>query len=394
MRLSPAHVGLLLAGSLSMNAIAQEGSTDSGSAAEYEVIEAPALTSNKIKESVLIEVARAGERLVAVGAHGNIITANTTDINTWNQAPVPTSVLLTSVEFSDSENGWATGHHGVIIRTTDGGVSWQHVLDGFRLLELEASFYQKKVAQLEAALEQADEADIGDLEWDLDTAKFQLETVQQAQQESGPTKPFLDIVAIDAKTAFAVGAYGTLVKTTNGGATWTLLNDKLDNPDGFHLNAIVKHQDQLFIAGEAGTAYSSADSGDTWQAVPPPYAGSFFGAHFDNQGRLWTYGLRGNIFYSDDLGSSYTAIDSPAEANLSAGFSDANGHQWLVGNSGTLVEIKPDLSATSYSHPSNSVITDLVQVGEEKILTGRSGLLHWPAKISKEEAVVTAQGAQ
>ena len=115
MRLSPTHVGLLLAGTLSMNAIAQEGSTDSTAAAEYEVIEAPAITSNKIKDSVLIEVARAGDRLVAVGAHGNIIYQSGDD-NTWKQAAVPTSVLLTSIDFSDAQTGWATGHHGVIIK--------------------------------------------------------------------------------------------------------------------------------------------------------------------------------------------------------------------------------------------------------------------------------------
>ncbi|TDP40812.1 photosystem II stability/assembly factor-like uncharacterized protein [Idiomarina aquatica] len=394
MRLSPTHVGLLLAGTLSMNAIAQEGSTDSGSAAEYEVIEAPALTSNKIKESILIEVARAGESLVAVGAHGNIIVSDSQDINTWQQASVPTSVLLTSVDFSDAQHGWATGHHGVIIKSTDGGDSWQRVLDGFKLLELEADFYQQQITKLEAAIEQADDAEVGDLEWDLDTAKFQLENVQQAQQESGPSKPFLDIVALSNDIAIAIGAYGTLVKTTDGGANWDLLNDKLDNPNGFHLNAISQNGVQLFIAGEAGTAYSSDDNGETWQAVPPPYPGSFFGAHFDNQGRLWTYGLRGNIFYSDDLGASYTQVESEANANLSAGYTDAEGNQWLVGNSGTLVKIDAELTAKEYSHPSNAVITDIIQVGDEKVLTGRSGLLYWPARISKEEAVLTAQGAQ
>lgn len=158
---------------------------------------------------------------------------------------------------------------------------------------------------------------------------------------------------------------------------------------GFTSNGV-----QLFIAGEAGTAYSSDDNGETWQAVPPPYPGSFFGAHFDNQGRLWTYGLRGNIFYSDDLGASYTKIESEATANLSAGYTDAEGNQWLVGNSGTLVKIDAELTAKEYSHPSNAVITDIIQVGDEKVLTGRSGLLYWPARISKEEAVLTAQGAQ
>lgn len=394
MRLSPTHVGLLLAGMVSMNAIAQEGSADSGSAAEYEVIEAPALTSNKIKESVLIEVANAGKRLVAVGAHGNIIVSASADGNTWEQASVPTSVLLTSVDFSDAKHGWATGHHGVIIRTTDGGNNWQRVLDGFRLMELEIDFYQQKVEQLQQRVAQADPAQVSDLEWELDTAKFQLETVQQAQQDSGPTKPFLDIVALDENTALAIGAYGTLVKTADGGQSWTILNNRLDNPNSFHLNAISQDGQRLFIAGEAGTAYSSSDLGETWQAVPPPYSGSFFGAHFDNRGRLWIYGLRGNIFYTDDLGASYTAIDSDADSNLSAGYTDAKGHQWLVGNSGAIIEIDTDLNATAYSHPSNSVITDIIQSGDEKILTGRSGLMFWPAHMSKKVAETTAQGAQ
>ncbi|RUO77648.1 WD40/YVTN/BNR-like repeat-containing protein [Idiomarina seosinensis] len=395
MRLSPTHVGLLLTGLLSMNAIAQEGSTDTGSAAEYDVIEAPAITAKveKIKQSALIEIAAAGDKLVAVGAHGNIIHRES-DGNTWQQASVPTSVLLTSVQFFNEQIGWATGHHGVLLKTKDGGKSWQRVLDGFRLLDLEIAFYKQQVSELEQQLETAEDAEVGDLEWDLDTAKFQLETVQQAKQESGPTKPFLDIVAINKQTAIAVGAYNTIVRTDDGGQNWQLLNDRLDNPNGFHLNAITASQQQLYIAGEAGTAYRSKDSGNSWEAVAPPYQGSFFGAHFDNQDRLWVYGLRGNLFYSNDLGDSYQQVDSAVDVNLSAGFSDRDGHQWLVGNSGVIVELDTELNATEHRHPSSSVLTDIIPLQNEKIVIGRSGLMYWPARMSKEEAVITAQGAQ
>ncbi|MGM0526535.1 MAG: WD40/YVTN/BNR-like repeat-containing protein [Pseudomonadota bacterium] len=395
MRLSPTHVGLLLTGLLSMNAIAQEGSTDKGAAAEYEVIEAPAITAKveKIKQSALIEIAAAGDKLVAVGAHGNIIHRQRDD-NTWQQASVPTSVLLTSVHFFNEQIGWATGHHGVLLKTEDGGKNWRRVLDGFRLMDLEIAFYKQQVADLEQQIETAEDAEVGDLEWDLDTAKFQLETVQQSKQESGPTKPFMDIVSINEQTAIAIGAYNTIVKTTDGGDNWQLLNNQLDNPDGFHLNAISANEQQLFIAGEAGTAYRSKDSGNSWEAVPPPYQGSFFGAHFDNEGRLWVYGLRGNLFYSTDLGDSYQKVDSAVDVNLSAGFTDTEGHQWLVGNSGVVVELDSDLNATEYRHPSSSVLTDIIPLQDEKIIIGRSGLMYWPARMSKEEAVITAQGAQ
>lgn len=377
MRLSPTHVGLMLASVLSMNTIAQEGSNQTGSASQYDVIEAPAITSNIIQQSVLIEVTATEQRLVAVGAHGNIIYRHRDDNNTWQQAAVPTSVLLTSVEFASNRVGWATGHHGVIIKTTDGGENWQRVLDGFQLLELEETFYQTKVADLEQQLETASDSDKGDLEWDLDNAKFQLETVQRALNDSGPSKPLLDIIPLGSERAIAVGAYNTIVETRDGGESWTLLNDQLDNPNGFHLNAISRSGQQLFIAGEAGTAYRSRNNGSDWEAVAPPYSGSFFGSHFDSQGRVWLYGLRGNVFYSTDLGDSYQAVEAGVEGQISGGYSDQQGQQWLVGNSGTIIRIDQDLQAKDFTHPSSSVLTDLIPTAEGLVLTGRSGLMHW-----------------
>ncbi|MGM0481679.1 MAG: WD40/YVTN/BNR-like repeat-containing protein [Pseudomonadota bacterium] len=395
MRLSPTHVGLLLTGLLSVNTIAQEGSVSTSAATDYEVIEAPALTSTptKIKSSVLIEIAAAGDRLVAVGDYGNIIYRSPED-STWQQASVPTSVLLTSVTFFNDLVGYATGHHGVILKTTDGGKSWQRVLDGFKLLQLEKTFFQQQVAALEKQLARADDADIDDLEWDLDTAKFQLETVQLAINESGPTKPFVDIVAMSAEHVIAVGAYNTLVSSQNGGQQWQLLNNRLDNPDGYHLNSVAANGEQVFIAGEAGTAYRSRDSGQNWESVAPPYSGSFFGTHFADNGRVWLYGLRGNVFYSDSFGDRYQAVDTGVGDNISGGFTQANGDTWLVGNSGIVLEIESDGAIHEHRHPSNSVLTDIVPANDEKILTGRSGMLYWPVKQDAKKLELMSQGAQ
>ena len=45
------------------------------------------------------------------------------------QEPVPLEWLndadLNDVHFIDPQNGWAVGQHGTILRTTDGGVTWQ-----------------------------------------------------------------------------------------------------------------------------------------------------------------------------------------------------------------------------------------------------------------------------
>ena len=383
MRLSPTHIGLLLSGVLSTFAFAQE--TDVSSQQGFDVIYAPAMqaSSELIIKNPLIATAKLSNRLVAVGSHGNIITREI-DNNTWQQANVPTSVLLTSIDFESDTVGYAAGHHGVVLKTTDAGDSWQRVFDGFDLLDLEIKFYQQRITELEQQIaEDGDES--GDLQWALDDANFYLENAQRAKQETGPSKPLLDIKILANGNILAVGAYNTLLLSQDKGETWSLISDRLDNPNGFHLNAIASYNNTVFIAGEAGTAYASQDNGESWRSVAPPYDGSLFGAHFDNQGRLWTYGLRGNIFVSDDLGARYDNVDSPADANLMSGYGDSNGTQWIVGNSGVILEISPELEVTEHTHPSSAVFGDMVEFNGEKVLTSRSGIYYWPAKSTDSE---------
>ena len=75
-------------------------------------------------QSLLIDIARAGERLVAVGERGHVLYSDDSG-QRWIQAPVPVSVMLTAVWFLDAQHGWAVGHDGMIIATDDGGASWR-----------------------------------------------------------------------------------------------------------------------------------------------------------------------------------------------------------------------------------------------------------------------------
>ncbi|MBK7814829.1 MAG: hypothetical protein IPJ52_11220 [Rhodocyclaceae bacterium] len=61
---------------------------------------------------------------MAVGEHGVIIIADDDRLE-WRQAKlVPTRATLNDVSFVDERNGWAVGHWGVILHTTDGGETW------------------------------------------------------------------------------------------------------------------------------------------------------------------------------------------------------------------------------------------------------------------------------
>ncbi|WVM93429.1 YCF48-related protein [Halopseudomonas pachastrellae] len=78
--------------------------------------------------------------------------------------------------------------------------------------------------------------------------------LDQPVDPDGPSlleRPLMDVWFRDANTGFAIGAYGTFLRTDDGGETWEDRTYDIDNPDGFHYNAMAEVNGAgLFIAGE------------------------------------------------------------------------------------------------------------------------------------------------
>jgi photosystem II stability/assembly factor-like uncharacterized protein len=143
----------------------------------------PAQASPLAARSLLQGVARAGQRLVAVGQRGHIVHSADGGA-TWQQAKVPVSSDLTAVFFASERKGWAVGHDGVILATTDGGLTWTLQLDGHKANELLVRHMEQRAqAQAQAA----------DLKALLGEA--------QRYREQGADKPFLDVWFADENTA-------------------------------------------------------------------------------------------------------------------------------------------------------------------------------------------------
>lgn len=260
------------------------------------------------EQSLLLDGQAVDGRLVVVGERGHILVS-ADDGRTWQQRPVPTRATLTSVFFVNNRMGWAAGHDAVILKTEDGGDSWQRV-------------YQ----------------DIAD------------------------QRPILDLWFRDENLGYAIGAYGLFLRTDDGGATWAARSfeaeetlgeeDSQDNADAdawyeseaawsmdFHLNHLRSSASsgRLFIAGEAGHVFRSDDGGDTWIDLLPPYEGSLFGTLPLGQGFLLTYGLRGNLLISDDAGLTWTLAETHTEASLNDAIQLTDGRIVVAGLAGTLL---------------------------------------------------------
>lgn len=253
-------------------------------------VDRPAMMSTKASRSLLIDIAWAGKRLVAVGDRGHILLSDD-EGKSWQQAAVPVSVMLTAVFFPDERHGWAVGHNGVILSSADAGASWQ--------------------------VQHSDKS--------ADDEKF--------------GHPLLDVWFADDKTGYAVGAYGYFLATQDGGATWSNHAGAVNDTEGWHLNAIagMPGTDMVFIAGERGVLYRSPDRGITWQSLSSPFDGSFFGVSAVAPDMLLVYGLQGRLYRSSDQGKSWQQVQTGVTSGLNDAAMLDDGQIVVVGNAGVLL---------------------------------------------------------
>jgi photosystem II stability/assembly factor-like uncharacterized protein len=245
-----------------------------------------------VSRALLLDVASAGQRLVAVGERGHVLLSDDHG-QTWSQAQsVPTRALLTGVCFGNAREGVAVGHDEVILTTRDGGQTWA-------------------------------------------LAHFAPESQQ----------PLLDVVCA-GRRVIAVGAYGVYFSSRDGGASWGQKKfapvagkpapdrevasggasgadaaGHVPAPDDvrrdFHLNKIAASSpDTLYIAAEGGHLYRTDDGGLTWHELPSPYDGSFFGVRPLGGDTVLAYGLRGNLFRSEDAGATWRKVETGTYAML------------------------------------------------------------------------------
>lgn len=308
--------------------------------AQEDAAASPSVIAPLAAKSLLLDLAWAGERAVAVGERGHVLVSDDQGA-TWTQVPVPASANLTAVYFVDEMHGWAVGHDELILRTEDGGSLWERVH-----LDTEAN------------------------------------------------RPLLDVWFADAERGLAVGAYGALYASADGGRSWSAmpfepmpLGGPVTEPDpddydaevdmgfDFHLNAIAAGPGEtLYLAAEAGRLFRSDDSGATWRELPSPYDGSFYGVLPLESGALLAYGLRGNMFRSEDGGENWTEVATGAITLLSTGIQAGPDTIVLVGLAGVILVSRDEGRSFSLSQQDDRKgLSSLLWVGDDTIIVAGEG---------------------
>lgn len=332
--------------------------------------------------SLLLDIARADDRLVAVGERGHILLSKD-GAESWQQVPVPTRQMLTAVHFPSAMRGWAVGHDGIVLSSVDGGASWAQQRDGLVAQDRLNRIKVERLAREEEALKQqvlsADSLEEREtLQLELEDAVLDSEDARYALRNSVHAPPLLDVFFSDDLHGVAVGAFNTLLVTSDGGSNWRYIADRLDNLNEYHLNAVTGDgEGSVWLAGEGGLLFRSNDHGEQWQRLDSPYEGSWFGlALSPDSAKLLVFGLRGNVYASTDGGIRWQRRAVNSDRTLSGGlFLNAN-KVALVGAVGTLLFSTDGGNSFSASAMGGRVNLSAVSFADGQILAVGQGGLH------------------
>lgn len=184
---------------------------------------------------------------------------------------------LNSVFFIDSNNGWAVGRQGKIIRTTDGGNTW-------------------------------------------------------LQQNSGTTNDLNKVFMVDAGTGYAVGKSGTCLKYN--GSSWSALSIGFSQAmhGVYFLNA-----NTGWISGDWGRIMMTTNGGSSWttQVNNSQYSNLFYDLHMLSTSEGWAVGTSGRVLKYN--GTNWSNVTNPATADLYSVHFSSSSNGFITGKNSTVL---------------------------------------------------------
>jgi photosystem II stability/assembly factor-like uncharacterized protein len=142
------------------------------------------------------------------------------------------------------------------------------------------------------------------------------------RQDPQVDRPLFAVHFFDARHGVATGLWSLVLTTRDGGASWQSV--ALPPPDGAKkadlnlLGLFADERGRVFAAAERGMVLRSDDRGATWTYAATGYKGSFWTGLALPGGVLLAGGLRGSLYRSADDGRSWARVDTASRSSITA----------------------------------------------------------------------------
>lgn len=142
-----------------------------------------------------------------------------------------------------------------------------------------------------------------------------------------------------AETIYAVGEWGTVLRSTDGGASLDEIT--VEDFSGCVYKVDGDGDRHVFACGDGGAVLRSDDEGQSFQAcdtgVHKRLLNVWVSPQFASSGVVWAIGDGGTILRSDDGGESWQPRESGVSTPLCALCGTSDDNVWVVGDSGVLL---------------------------------------------------------
>lgn len=333
------------------------------------------------------------DRLWIVGEYGTVFNTNFT--SDWDKVDLGTNTHFTGITFKE-EKGWIIGTDGVIYQSENSGQNWHLKNSGTSKNLKQVHFLNENVGWIIGVDSLMLHTTDGGNNWDIDTLDYGLQTGAYAW-------PWNQVLFQNEEVGWLLVGYyfpgnlgidpesgGALLKTTNGGETWAILDSGdtkytsiyfLNDSIGWLTTKSVNNGIRFFSTSNGGGTWilqpstpewreiyfideligwgisgtfigKTTNSGLTWtidEYMEPPGPGDGFkGLMIDNYTEGWCAGSSGFILSTTDGGNSwqnfderldiyYASLKDVAFVNESDGW--AVGQQYLDGPNDSAIVI-------------------------------------------------------
>lgn len=222
---------------------------------------------------------------------------------------------------TNGESIVVAGNAGLVLVSSDGGRNWmRHILPG------------------RPALIAAAACSGGYVLLDFDRRVWHSEGAVSWQPQALDTpEPPMALTCDPAGRLWVIAGFSTILHSEDNGRTW----HSTDLGEDVLLTAIqFLDEDTGFIVGEFGTVLATTDGGASWErrSVIP---GDFYphAAWFTDAETGWVVGLKGALYHTSDGGASWSLQGTDTEAAL-FGLAELGRDIYAVGGNGTILRLQ------------------------------------------------------
>ena len=289
------------------------------------------------------------DRALIIGYGGKILETNDGGTS-FNRIDSGTDLALYKI-FAVGNQMWITGQEGLVLHSSDAGKTWQKQNSGTKLYLFSIFFTNENHGFAVGDRSTITETNDGGKTWTA--RKVEGEDKENGDMALAMQDPiFYDVRFTSEQTGWITGEFGHLLKSTDGGKTWTPHQSTLMTPESgivdpmdlptFFGEYMINDQEGL-VAGLDGKIARTRDGGNTWRFEPMklafPILDPLYQPFVTTDGNGWVVGAAGEVVHLPAGQAEWTRADLGMQIYTwlrSVNFVDAQ-NGWLVGGYGTVL---------------------------------------------------------